>query len=193
MWLWFEGNLLYRSVNHLVGGKHLWVLKFLIMTYHICFWVGRQRCLLFLILGNFMPQFQGRLTYGKIGEWRFDKRSFDRIAPPRNLPLPPPGVPQSVVSLTCVLLCHTYKATREHFYKLKLKLKLYWVVLWNFRPCIKILVLGSKTIFSYFVAGNSGENGKWSHIKNSKLGVIEEKLGCNCKMLYAKSSIQLLA
>ena len=44
-----------------------------------------------------MPQFQGRLTYGKIGEWRFDKRSFDRVAPPRNLPLPPPGVPQSVV------------------------------------------------------------------------------------------------
>ncbi|PKI59699.1 hypothetical protein CRG98_019875 [Punica granatum] len=34
---------------------------------------------------------QGELTYGKIGEWRFDKRSFDQVAPPRNLPLPPPG------------------------------------------------------------------------------------------------------
>lgn len=41
---------------------------------------------------------KGQLTYGKIGEWRFDKRSFDQ-APPRNLPLPPPGVPQSVVTL----------------------------------------------------------------------------------------------
>ncbi|KVH90270.1 hypothetical protein Ccrd_007739, partial [Cynara cardunculus var. scolymus] len=42
---------------------------------------------------------QGKLTYGKIGEWRFDKRSFDTFYPPRNLPLPPPGVPESVVTL----------------------------------------------------------------------------------------------
>lgn len=42
---------------------------------------------------------KGKLTYGKIGEWRFDKRSFDNVAPPRNLPLPPPGVPDSVVTL----------------------------------------------------------------------------------------------
>ncbi|RVX19754.1 Hydroxyproline O-arabinosyltransferase 1 [Vitis vinifera] len=42
---------------------------------------------------------QGKLTYGKIGEWRFDKRSFDSKWPPRNLPLPPPGVPESVVTL----------------------------------------------------------------------------------------------
>ncbi|OWM88486.1 hypothetical protein CDL15_Pgr023987 [Punica granatum] len=42
---------------------------------------------------------QGELTYGKIGEWRFDKRSFDQVAPPRNLPLPPPGVPESVVCI----------------------------------------------------------------------------------------------
>ncbi|KAJ6697797.1 HYDROXYPROLINE O-ARABINOSYLTRANSFERASE 1 [Salix purpurea] len=42
---------------------------------------------------------KGKLTYGKIGEWRFDKRSYDNVAPPRNLPLPPPGVPESVVTL----------------------------------------------------------------------------------------------
>ncbi|KAK4600672.1 hypothetical protein RGQ29_010357 [Quercus rubra] len=42
---------------------------------------------------------KGELTYGKIGEWRFDKRSYDSVAPPRNLPLPPPGVPESVVTL----------------------------------------------------------------------------------------------
>ncbi|GFZ16724.1 hypothetical protein Acr_25g0011330 [Actinidia rufa] len=42
---------------------------------------------------------QGNLTYGKIGEWRFDKRSFDAVWPPKNLPLPPPGVPESVVTL----------------------------------------------------------------------------------------------
>ncbi|KAL7615106.1 hydroxyproline O-arabinosyltransferase NOD3 [Lactuca sativa] len=42
---------------------------------------------------------KGELTYGKIGEWRFDKRSYLRDPPPRNLPLPPPGVPQSVVRL----------------------------------------------------------------------------------------------
>ncbi|XP_073136493.1 hydroxyproline O-arabinosyltransferase 1-like [Henckelia pumila] len=42
---------------------------------------------------------QGRLTYGKIGEWRFDKRSYDNSWPPRNLSMPPPGVPESVVTL----------------------------------------------------------------------------------------------
>ncbi|KAI4305922.1 hypothetical protein L6164_029248 [Bauhinia variegata] len=42
---------------------------------------------------------QGELTYGKIGEWRFDKRSCLMGPPPKNLPLPPPGVPESVVWL----------------------------------------------------------------------------------------------
>lgn len=42
---------------------------------------------------------KGELTYGKIGEWRFDKRSYLRGPPPRNLSLPPPGVPESVVTL----------------------------------------------------------------------------------------------
>ncbi|KAI6675983.1 hypothetical protein NL676_036779 [Syzygium grande] len=42
---------------------------------------------------------KGELTYGKIGEWRFDKRSHLRGPPPRNLSLPPPGVPESVVTL----------------------------------------------------------------------------------------------
>ncbi|KAL5985569.1 Hydroxyproline O-arabinosyltransferase 1 [Asimina triloba] len=42
---------------------------------------------------------KGKSTYGKIGEWRFDKRSFQHKPPPRNLPLPPPGVPESVVTL----------------------------------------------------------------------------------------------
>ncbi|KAG6783314.1 hypothetical protein POTOM_012760 [Populus tomentosa] len=42
---------------------------------------------------------KGQLTYGKIGEWRFDKRSFLRGPPPKNIPLPPPGVPESVVTL----------------------------------------------------------------------------------------------
>lgn len=42
---------------------------------------------------------QGELTYGSIGEWRFDKRSHLLGAPPKNLPLPPRGVPESVVTL----------------------------------------------------------------------------------------------
>ncbi|KAI0531286.1 hypothetical protein KFK09_000839 [Dendrobium nobile] len=42
---------------------------------------------------------KGELTYGKIGEWRFDKRSHIRGPPPRNISLPPPGVPESVVRL----------------------------------------------------------------------------------------------
>ncbi|KAE8683692.1 subtilisin-like protease-like [Hibiscus syriacus] len=46
---------------------------------------------------------QGELTYGKIGEWCFDKRSHLSGPPPRNLSLPPPGVPESVVSSSCNL------------------------------------------------------------------------------------------
>ncbi|KAF9588883.1 hypothetical protein IFM89_016846 [Coptis chinensis] len=42
---------------------------------------------------------KGKLTYGKIGEWCFNKRSYLRGPPPRNLSLPPPGVPKSVVML----------------------------------------------------------------------------------------------
>uniref|UniRef100_A0ACD5XS67 Uncharacterized protein n=1 Tax=Avena sativa TaxID=4498 RepID=A0ACD5XS67_AVESA len=41
---------------------------------------------------------KGKLTYGKIGAWRFDKRSYEN-RPPRNLSLPPNGIPQSVVTL----------------------------------------------------------------------------------------------
>ncbi|GAB4839459.1 Hydroxyproline O-arabinosyltransferase rdn2 [Ancistrocladus abbreviatus] len=51
----------------------------------------------------------GELTYGKIGEWRFDKRSYLRGPPPKNLPLPPPGVPESVVTLVKMV----NKATAE--------------------------------------------------------------------------------
>ena len=50
------------------------------------------------IFGLFLMQ--GKLTYGKIGEWRFDKRSYTKIPPPKNLTLPPPGVPESVVWLS---------------------------------------------------------------------------------------------
>lgn len=42
---------------------------------------------------------KGELTYGKIGEWRFDKRTYLRGPPPKNISLPPPGVPESVVTL----------------------------------------------------------------------------------------------
>lgn len=42
---------------------------------------------------------KGKLTYGKVGEWRFDKRAYIKGPPPRNLSLPPPGVPESVVRL----------------------------------------------------------------------------------------------
>ncbi|PON97618.1 Hydroxyproline O-arabinosyltransferase [Trema orientale] len=46
---------------------------------------------------------KGELTYGKIGEWRFDKRSFLSSPPPKNLSLPPPGVPESVVRLVTMV------------------------------------------------------------------------------------------
>ncbi|KAL0290623.1 UNVERIFIED_CONTAM: Hydroxyproline O-arabinosyltransferase RDN2 [Sesamum angustifolium] len=42
---------------------------------------------------------KGELTYGKVGEWQFDKRTYLDGPPPRNLSLPPPGAPESVVTL----------------------------------------------------------------------------------------------
>ncbi|KAF5810667.1 hypothetical protein HanPI659440_Chr04g0166671 [Helianthus annuus] len=38
----------------------------------------------------------------KIAEWQFNKRLHLRGLPPRNLPLPPPGVPESVVRIVLV-------------------------------------------------------------------------------------------
>lgn len=42
---------------------------------------------------------KGELTFGVNGDWGFDKRTYLYVAPPRNLPLPPPGIPGSVVTL----------------------------------------------------------------------------------------------
>ena len=42
---------------------------------------------------------EGVFTPGKIGAWRFDKRSYMGSAPPRDLALPPKGVPETVVRL----------------------------------------------------------------------------------------------
>uniref|UniRef100_A0A0E0P668 Peptidase A1 domain-containing protein n=1 Tax=Oryza rufipogon TaxID=4529 RepID=A0A0E0P668_ORYRU len=41
---------------------------------------------------------KGKLTHGKVAESRFDKRSYDSKPPPKNLPLPQNGLPQSVLS-----------------------------------------------------------------------------------------------
>ncbi|KAK9735947.1 hypothetical protein RND81_04G240000 [Saponaria officinalis] len=46
---------------------------------------------------------KGELMYGKIGEWRFEKRMYLTQPPPRNLTLPPPGVPETVVRLVKML------------------------------------------------------------------------------------------
>ncbi|CAM6111974.1 unnamed protein product [Calypogeia fissa] len=42
---------------------------------------------------------KGELTYGKVGDWMFDKRSFTDKFLPRNVSLPPPGIPETVVGL----------------------------------------------------------------------------------------------
>ena len=41
----------------------------------------------------------GVFTPGKIGQWRFDKRSYMGRIPAKNLELPPKGVPESVRTL----------------------------------------------------------------------------------------------
>ncbi|KAK6132804.1 hypothetical protein DH2020_033447 [Rehmannia glutinosa] len=42
---------------------------------------------------------KGELLSGEIGDWRFDKRLYLDGPPPRNLSMPPQGVPESVVTL----------------------------------------------------------------------------------------------
>lgn len=56
--------------------------------------------LIFFFFSHFDHISQGELTYGKIGEWRFDKRLYTNKPPPKNLPLPPAGVAQSVVRIS---------------------------------------------------------------------------------------------
>ena len=42
---------------------------------------------------------EGKFTPGKYGEWRFDKRSYSTIPPPRHLNKPPPGIENELVSV----------------------------------------------------------------------------------------------
>jgi len=53
---------------------------------------------------------QGKMMVGKIGEWRFDKRSYGDKPPPRNLTLPPRGVPESVVYI------YSFKQNFSHLF-----------------------------------------------------------------------------
>ena len=39
----------------------------------------------------------GMFTPGKVGEWRFDKRTYSQMPPPRNLGEPPPGMANNLV------------------------------------------------------------------------------------------------
>ena len=40
---------------------------------------------------------EGTFTPGKYGEWRFDKRTYAGLPPPRNLGEPPPGMTNELV------------------------------------------------------------------------------------------------
>eukprot|EP00897_Mesotaenium_endlicherianum_P010128 jgi/Mesen1/9143/ME000058S08625 len=51
---------------------------------------------------------KGEPMYGKYGEWRFDKRSYSGGAPPKNLTLPPKGVPETVLTLITKINDATY-------------------------------------------------------------------------------------
>ena len=42
---------------------------------------------------------QGKFTPGKVGAWRFDKRSYQNAYPPKNIPSPPEGTDNDLVRL----------------------------------------------------------------------------------------------
>ncbi|CAO2837381.1 unnamed protein product [Amaranthus hypochondriacus] len=46
---------------------------------------------------------KGELTYGEITDWHFDKRSYQNVPPPKNITLPPPGAPETVVKLITMI------------------------------------------------------------------------------------------
>lgn len=56
---------------------------------------------------------EGTFTPGKYGEWRFDKRSYAQLPPPRHLSDPPPGMDNELVrilkrpvlALACSKIC----------------------------------------------------------------------------------------
>uniref|UniRef100_A0A3Q7H9Y7 Hydroxyproline O-arabinosyltransferase-like domain-containing protein n=1 Tax=Solanum lycopersicum TaxID=4081 RepID=A0A3Q7H9Y7_SOLLC len=73
--------------------------KMFILYYTYACHYNMQVKLLFLVV-------QSELAYGKIGEWRFDKRSYIKGPPLKNLSLPPPNVPESVV---CNIKHHSFQ------------------------------------------------------------------------------------
>lgn len=48
---------------------------------------------------------------GKEGEWRFDKRTYTELPPPRDLKAPPPGIENALVRMPA---CHS-KMCRKNF------------------------------------------------------------------------------
>lgn len=100
MWFWHEGTVIRWLLNTCT---FFLVQKILNSERHfnrdIFFLsIGKTMVLMYFCWYNLWTfPFQGNLTYGKIGEWRFDKRSYGDRPPPKNLPLPPAGVPESVV------------------------------------------------------------------------------------------------
>ncbi|KAM7262525.1 hypothetical protein ACFE04_000208 [Oxalis oulophora] len=94
---WVLEMYAYAVASALHGVRHILRKDFMLqLSYDI---VSRHGTSKSGKVSSFITPTDGELTYGKIGEWRFDKRSYLRRAPPRNLPLPPPGVPESVVTL----------------------------------------------------------------------------------------------
>ncbi|KAF8396251.1 hypothetical protein HHK36_017866 [Tetracentron sinense] len=90
---WVLEMYAYAIASALHGVKHILLKDFMIQDLN----VGKK----FIIHYTYGCDYSlmGELTYGKTGEWSFDKRSYLDGPPPRNLSLPPPGVPESVVAI----------------------------------------------------------------------------------------------
>ncbi|GAB2277098.1 hypothetical protein Dimus_011806 [Dionaea muscipula] len=93
---WVQEMYAYAVASALHGAKHILLKDFMLQPP----WdteIGKKFILHYTYGCDY--NMKGELTYGKFGEWRFDKRQYLNGPPPKNLTLPPPGVPESVVRL----------------------------------------------------------------------------------------------
>ncbi|KAG9138252.1 hypothetical protein Leryth_001474 [Lithospermum erythrorhizon] len=93
---WVQEMYAYAVASALHDVQHILRKDFMIQTPF-----GKETRNIFILHYTYACDFnmKGELTYGIHGEWSFNKRSYIDGLPPRNLPLPPPGVPESVVTL----------------------------------------------------------------------------------------------
>ncbi|KAL9233583.1 hypothetical protein vseg_008562 [Gypsophila vaccaria] len=97
---WVQEMYAYAIASALHGVKHILYKNFMVQP-PFDREVGDSYIIHYTYGNNF--NMKGEVTYGKVGEWHFDKRTYLTEPLPKNLTLPPPGTPETVVTLVKML------------------------------------------------------------------------------------------